>query len=243
MILYPAMDLLDGRVVRLTKGDFNQVRVYSEDPAAVLANFRAAGAAFAHVVDLSGARDPKARQTALLLRLLKTTNLKIQVGGGVRERMDAVRLLDAGAERVVVGSIAVTDPGLGESLLVELGPEHVTLAVDVAIDGEGLARPAIKGWSETTTLLLEDLIARFKPWGLARVLCTDISRDGVAAGPNTELYRGLASRFPGLEVQASGGVRGDADLAALKSAGAHSAIVGTALYEKTVDLRKALKSC
>lgn len=243
MILYPAMDLLDGRVVRLTKGDFNQIRVYSEDPAAVLTSFRDAGAQCAHIVDLNGARDPKKRQTDLLMSLLKDSGMKIQVGGGVRERMDAYRLLDAGADRVVVGSIAVTDPGLGEALLVEIGPEHLTLAVDVAIDAAGAARPAIKGWSETTKLLLEDLIERFRPWGLLRVLCTDISRDGVASGPNTELYRKLAAKFPGMQIQASGGVRDEADLTALNGAGAHSAIVGTALYEKTINLAQALKRC
>jgi phosphoribosylformimino-5-aminoimidazole carboxamide ribotide isomerase len=209
MILYPALDLLDGRAVRLTRGDYATARVYSENPAGVLAGFRAAGAACAHLVDLNGARDPSARQQKILEPLLKESSLKVQVGGGVRSRADAEQLLSWGADRVVLGSAAVADPELVEA----------------------------------TDARLETLIARFRAKGLARVLCTDISRDGAAAGPNAGLYRTLASAFAGLEVQASGGVRHLADLEALKAAGAHSAIVGTALYEKTLDLKEALAAC
>ena len=243
MILYPALDLLDGRAVRLTRGDYARARVYSEDPAGVLAGFRAAGAAYAHLVDLNGARDPLSRQRGILEPLLKGAGLKVQVGGGVRSRADAEQLLAWGADRVVLGSAAVADPELVESLLAELGPARVTLAADVKIGADGIAHAAIKGWTEPTDARLEALIARFRAKGLARVLCTDISRDGAASGPNAELYRTLASAFPGLEVQASGGVRGLSDLTALRDAGAHSAIVGTALYEKTLDLREALSAC
>jgi phosphoribosylformimino-5-aminoimidazole carboxamide ribotide isomerase len=243
MILYPALDLLDGRAVRLTRGDYSKVRVYSEDPGSVLASFRDAGAAFAHLVDLNGARDPLTRQKDKLAPLLKTPGLKVQVGGGVRTRADAEQLLSWGADRVVLGSAAVADPALVEELLSALGPSRVTLAVDVHIAEDGAAYAAIKGWKEITDQKLEPLIARYRKHGLARVLCTDISRDGAAAGPNPGLYRALSAIFPGLEVQASGGVRNLDDLATLKKGGAHSAIVGTALYEKTLDLKEALKTC
>ena len=243
MILYPALDLLDGRAVRLTRGDYARVRVYSENPAGVLAGFRAAGAACGHLVDLNGARDPSSRQQSIIEPLLKNSGLRVQVGGGVRSRVDAAQLLDWGADRVVLGSAAVSDPALVVSLLSEFGPARLTLAVDVTIGPDGVARAAIKGWKEATDARLEDLIARFRVKGLARVLCTDISRDGAATGPNTELYRALSKAFPGLEVQASGGVRDRNDLTALKDAGAHSAIVGTALYEKTLDLQEALSLC
>ena len=243
MILYPALDLLDGRAVRLTRGDYATARIYSTDPAGVLAGFHAAGAAFAHVVDLNGARDPASRQKFRIEPLLKSTGLQVQIGGGVRTRADAEQLLSWGADRVVLGSAAVADPVLVESLLGEFGPRCVTLAVDVSIGPDKIARAAIKGWKEATDARLEDLVARFLEKGLSRVLCTDISRDGAAAGPIAGLYRGLAAQFPNLEIQASGGVRGIEDLMALKAAGAHSAVIGTALYEKTLDLKAALDVC
>lgn len=243
MILYPALDLLDGRAVRLTRGDYATARVYSEDPAGVLASFHAAGAAFAHLVDLNGARDPVTRQKFRIEPLLKGCGLKVQIGGGVRARADAEQLLAWGADRVVLGSAAVADPELVEALLSEFGPQSVTLAVDVTIGADGAARAAIKGWTTPTDARLEDLIGRFRAKGLSRVLCTDISRDGAAVGPNLALYKALAEGFPELEVQASGGVRGVDDLMALRKSGAHSAIVGTALYEKTLDLKEALDVC
>jgi len=243
MILYPALDLLDGCAVRLTRGDYRDPRVYSNDPAGVLASFRAAGATCAHLVDLAGARDPASRQKALLEPLLRGCGLKVQVGGGVRAYDDVSQLLSWGADRVVLGSAAVTDPGLVEALLAEFGSARITLAVDVRVDPDGAAFAAIKGWREATHARLEDLIARYLPLGLSRVLCTDIARDGAAAGPNAGLYRGLKARFPSLEVQASGGVRDISDLIALRVAGAHSAVVGTALYEGTVDLAEALNAC
>lgn len=243
MILYPALDLLDGRAVRLTRGDYDRVRVYSPDPAGVLASFRTAGAAFAHLVDLNGARDPASRQKGIIEPLMKGSGLAVQVGGGVRSRADAEQLLAWGADRVVLGSAAVADPALVNSLLEEFGPRSVTLAVDVAIGADKVARAAIKGWKEATDARLEDVISRFLEKGLSRVLCTDISRDGAAEGPNVGLYRSLVESFPSLEVQASGGVRSIDDLTALKAAGAHSAIIGTALYEKTLDLKVALDVC
>lgn len=243
MILYPALDLLDGRAVRLTRGDYATAKVYSQDPAGVLNSFHAAGAAFAHLVDLNGARDPGTRQKDKIEPLLRTTGLSVQIGGGVRTRADAEQLLAWGADRVVLGSAAVADPELVIALLGEFGPRSVTVAVDVKIGADGVARAAIKGWKEATDARLEDLVGRFRDKGLSRVLCTDISRDGAKSGPNAALYGFLASSFPSLQVQASGGVRDLKDLSALKDAGAHSSIIGTAFYEKTLDLKEALDVC
>ena len=243
MILYPALDLLDGKAVRLTRGDYSKARVYSEDPASVLESFRAAGATCAHLVDLNGARDPNTRQKNWIQPLLQIRGLKIQVGGGVRTREDAEQLLAWGADRVVLGSAAVADPDLVETLLNDLDPKRLTLAADVKNGPDGLPRVAIKGWSETTDARLAPLITRFRAKGLTRVLCTDISRDGAAQGPNASLYRTLVDTFPGLEIQASGGVRNIDDLNVLKGFRVHSAIVGTALYEGTIDLTQALAAC
>jgi phosphoribosylformimino-5-aminoimidazole carboxamide ribotide isomerase len=169
--------------------------------------------------------------------------LKVQVGGGVRTREDAEQLLSWGADRVVLGSAAVADPEFVESLLRHLGPRRLTLAADVNIGPDGVPRIAIKGWSQGTDAHLGPLIQRFRVKGLARVLCTDIARDGAAAGPNAALYRTLVDAFPGLEIQASGGVRNIDDVNALKGLRLHSAIVGTALYEGTLDLSEALAAC
>jgi len=243
MNLYPALDLLDGKAVRLTRGDYSKVRVYSEDPASVLEGFRAAGARYAHLVDLNGARDPHTRQKNWIEPLLKIPGLKVQVGGGIRTREDAEQLLSWGADRVVLGSAAVADPALVETLLTDLDPKRVTLAADVKVGPDGLPRVAIKGWTEATDARLGPLVARFRAKGLTRVLCTDISRDGVGSGPNAGLYKMLVDGFPGLEIQASGGVRSLGDLNALKTLRVHSAIVGTALYEGTLNLGEALAAC
>ena len=243
MNLYPALDLLDGKAVRLTRGDYSKVRVYSNDPASVLESFRAAGAVYAHLVDLNGARDPNTRQKNWIEPLLRIPGLKVQVGGGVRTRKDAEQLLAWGADRVVLGSAAVADQELVETLLSDLDPKRLTLAADVKIGPDGLPRVAIKGWTEATDARLGPLISRFRAKGLTRVLCTDISRDGAASGPNAGLYGTLVNSFPGLEIQASGGVRGLDDINALKGLRVHSAIVGTALYEGTIDLTRALAAC
>lgn len=241
MKLYPAVDLMDGCCVRLSQGAFESKKVYDSDPDAVLARFKRAGAEFVHVVDLDGAKDPSRRQIGLLERLAGTSGLKIQAGGGVRSETDIDGLLAAGAERVVVGTLAVEDPDLFSRLLGRFGG-RLTLALDAFIGPDG-ARVACRGWSRKTGLLAQELIGRFSAAGLERVLCTDIAKDGMLEGPNIDLYRRLALAFPGLELQASGGVRGLEDLLALKAISVHSAIVGRALYEGKLDLAEAIGRC
>ena len=242
MILYPAVDLMDGCCVRLSQGDFGSKKVYDGDPAAVLARFKAAGAGFVHVVDLDGAKDPAARQTALVESLVRTSGLRIQAGGGVRSEGDIAALLAAGADRVVVGTLAVESPPLFAELLGRFGGARLTLALDAFVGPAG-ARVATRGWTQKTALEAADLIGIFLSAGLTRVLCTDIAKDGMLEGPNLELYKELAAAFPGLELQASGGVRGLDDLLALKDVPVHSAVVGKALYEGGLDLAEALRRC
>lgn len=243
MKLYPAMDLMGGCCVRLAQGVFDSKTVYDAEPAAVLSGFRKAGAEFVHVVDLDGAKDPAKRQTALIERLAGTSGLKIQAGGGVRAEADVDGLLAAGAERVVVGTMAVEEPARFTRLLERLGGGRLTLALDVSMGPDGATRVATRGWSRDSGAPAEDLVARFLIAGLRRVLCTDIAKDGMLAGPNIDLYRRLCGAFPTLEVQASGGVRGLEDLLELKGTGAHSAIVGKALYEGRLDLAEAVARC
>lgn len=247
MLLYPAIDLLDGACVRLTQGEFSQKTTYSADPIATLRQFEQAGAAYLHVVDLSGAKDPARRQLPLLRQILHTTHLKVQTGGGIRSAAQANELLESGADRVVVGSAALSNPSIVQEIVQRWGGERLTLAIDVRIGADGQARVAQHGWQSQTGLGVAEALAPFVGLGLTRILCTDIGRDGMMTGPNLALYQALAQElaadFAGLDIQASGGIRHLEDLLACKAAGMQSAIIGKALYERTLKLSEALQQC
>ncbi|HYC71106.1 MAG TPA: 1-(5-phosphoribosyl)-5-[(5-phosphoribosylamino)methylideneamino]imidazole-4-carboxamide isomerase [Opitutaceae bacterium] len=240
MILYPAIDLRGGRVVRLTEGRFDQEKSYGDDPLAVARGFAAAGATWLHVVDLDGAKDPARRQAPLVERLARESGLRVQTGGGIRDEAQVQALLAAGVARVVVGSLAVRAPDLVRGWLGAFGPERIALAPDVRLDGAGVPRIAAAGWQEATGVALDDFLAGYLPAGLAHILCTDISRDGKLTGPNTALYARLVPAFPALRIQASGGVASLADLRAVRAAGVAGVIVGRALYENKFTLPEAL---
>ena len=240
MIIYPAIDLRGGRVVRLTEGKFDQEKSYGDDPLAVAKGFKAAGATWLHVVDLDGAKDPAKRQTPLVEKLALESGLRVQTGGGIRDEDQVAALLKAGVRRVIVGSLAVRSPDLVRGWLSQFGPERIILSPDVRIDAAGIPRIAAAGWQETTGVALDDFLNGYLSVGLVHILCTDISRDGKLTGPNTTLYAGLVSRFPALQVQASGGVSSLDDLRQLKSTGSSGAIVGRALYENKFTLQQAL---
>lgn len=240
MIIYPAIDLRGGRVVRLTEGKFDQEKTYGNDPLAVARDFAAAGATWLHVVDLDGAKDPTRRQTALVEQLARDSGLRVQTGGGIREAAQIAALLAAGAQRVIVGSLAARQPALVRDWLQQFGPDRIILAPDVRIEADGTPRVAAAGWQESTGLALDDFLSGFLPAGLIHILCTDISRDGKLTGPNTALYIDLVKKFPSLQIQASGGVSSLDDLRTLQTTGAAGAIVGRALYEKKFTLPEAL---
>jgi phosphoribosylformimino-5-aminoimidazole carboxamide ribotide isomerase len=240
MIIYPAIDLRRGRVVRLTEGSFEAETAYHDDPAAVAREFAAAGSPWLHLVDLDGAKDPAQRQTTLVAAVARASGLRVQSGGGLRDEAQVRALLDAGVTRVIVGSLAVKQPDLVGGWLETFGPEKIVLALDVRLDAAGVTQVAIAGWRADSGLALDEVLAGFLPRGLKHILCTDISRDGKLTGPNFELYAALRRDFPTLHVQASGGVSSLDDLRRLKSEGAHGAIVGRALYEKKFTLQEAL---
>ncbi len=240
MIVYPAIDLRGGQVVRLTEGRFDQEKNYGGDPLAVAKDFAAAGATWLHVVDLDGAKDPTKRQTALVQKLAGESGLRMQTGGGIREVAQVEALLGAGAQRVIVGSLAVKEPARVREWLGRFGGDRIVLAPDVRLDAKGTPRVAAAGWQESTGLALDDFLQAYLPAGLIHILCTDINRDGKLSGPNTALYARLVARFPSLQIQASGGVSSLDDLHALQSTGAAGAIVGRALYEKKFTLQEAL---
>jgi phosphoribosylformimino-5-aminoimidazole carboxamide ribotide isomerase len=240
MIIYPAIDLRAGRVVRLTEGKFDQETSYGADPLAVARGFAAAGATWLHVVDLDGAKDPAMRQTALVQALARDSGLQVQTGGGIRNESQIEALLAAGVQRVIVGSLAAKQPELVCGWLKQFGATRIILAPDVRLEADGTPRVAAAGWQESTGLALEDFLNGYLAAGLLHILCTDISRDGKLTGPNTALYAQLVKKFPSLQIQASGGVSSLEDLRQLKATGSAGAIVGRALYEKKFTLQEAL---
>jgi phosphoribosylformimino-5-aminoimidazole carboxamide ribotide isomerase len=240
MIVHPAIDLIDGEVVRLVEGDFERKTVFSSDPLTLLKGFADQGAKFAHLVDLSGAKDPARRQTALISRLLKQVPLKIQIGGGIRSLQEIETLLEAGADRVVIGSMTVTEPKMATAALEKFTPEKLTFALDVRLNEDGIPMVMSHGWLKATGLTFAQALAPFELYGLKRVLCTDISVDGRAVGPNVKLYEALRKQFPSLELQASGGVSSITDLQALAKANVHSVVVGRALLTGAFTLTEAL---
>lgn len=236
MIIYPAIDLIAGEVVRLHKGDFAQKTTYGTDPVAVARAYADAGASWLHLVDLDGAKDPANRQTALISQIIEGSGLKVQTGGGIRSRDDVEALLTAGASRVVIGSLAVRDQQAVSEMMVDLGPEAICLAADV-VRRDGAFMIAVSGWQEASSLTLSGFIEGFMPCGLRHVLCTDIDRDGTLTGPNKALYDTMKADFPSIQLQASGGVKGIEDLDGL---GTDGVIIGRAIYEGKIDLKSAL---
>ena len=245
MRLIPAIDLRGGRCVRLLQGKFDEETVYATDPVEVLERYRALGARYVHVVDLDGARGGSPANLAAIERLLGADAVELQVGGGLRNRAAVQRMLNLGVTRCVIGSQAVTEPQTVASWLSELGPESSLLAFDVRIDDEGIPCLTTHAWEQQTRLNLWDAILSFEPYGLRHVLCTDVARDGALSGPNAELYAEAVKRFPGIQWQASGGVRDTADLQALRKTGVAGAISGRALLEgrmQTEELEPFLRN-
>ena len=240
--LYPAIDLLRGSVVRLRQGRFDQVTEYGDDPIAVAQSYAAAGASFLHIVDLDGSRDGAAIQVELIRDIVRSTDLTVQVGGGIRNIETAAAYIESGVSRVVIGSLAVHAPERATELITVLGPERVTLAVDVRSSAGGFSL-AVQGWTETAAVSPWKLIENIAALGVDHVLCTDIGRDGELTGPNTQLYTELLGKFPRLKLLASGGVASLEDLRQLTKIGASGAIVGKALYSGSFSLEEALRCC
>lgn len=239
-MIIPALDLIDGQVVRLHQGDYGLQRQYGSDPLARLQAYQGQGAEVLHLVDLTGAKDPAARQIPLLKTLLAGVNVPVQVGGGIRTEQDVVALLEAGATRVVIGSTAVKQPELVQQWFTRYGAEALVLALDVRIDNAGVKQVAISGWQENSGATLEQVIEQYQPFGLKHVLCTDISRDGTLSGSNVELYRAICQRYPQIAFQASGGIGGISDIANLRGSGVKGVIVGRALLEGKFTVTEAI---
>ncbi|WP_324030356.1 1-(5-phosphoribosyl)-5-[(5-phosphoribosylamino)methylideneamino]imidazole-4-carboxamide isomerase [Pantoea sp. JZ2] len=239
-MIIPALDLIDGKVVRLHQGDYARQRDYGSDPLPRLQDYARQGATVLHLVDLTGAKDPAKRQFTLLKSLLNGVDAVVQIGGGIRSREDVKALLDAGASRVVVGSTAVKQPEEVKAWFTEFGPDAIVLALDVRIDATNRKEVAISGWQEAAGVTLEEVIEQFQPVGLKHVLCTDISRDGTLSGSNVDLYKEVTARFPQIAFQSSGGIGELSDVAALRGSGVQGVIVGRALLEGKFTVSEAI---
>ena len=234
MLLVPAIDLRDGRCVRLLKGDFARETRYDVDPVALASEYAELGARWLHVVDLDGAKRGEPANLDLIASMRAAAGVDVQVGGGVRTRASLEQVL-AVAQRVVIGSLAVSNPELVAAWLTEFGPDRVTLAIDVRLDAGRVPLVATHGWTRSSTLTLAAAIERYAAAGLRHVLCTDIDRDGALTGPNVELYRDSVARWPQIAFQASGGVRDAADLSALAATGVAATVSGKALLEGRLE--------
>lgn len=241
-IIIPALDLIDGTVVRLHQGDYDQKRDYGSDPLLRLQEYQRQGAKLLHLVDLTGAKDPKDRQITLIQTLIKGVQIPVQIGGGIRTQDDVEALLAAGAARVVIGSTAIKQPELVKQWFSKYGSEALVLALDVRITADGNKYVAIHGWQEDSNQTLEQVIDDYLPHGLKHVLCTDISKDGTLSGSNVRLYREISQKYPQIAFQASGGIGQLDDVKALKDSGVAGVIVGRALLEGKFNVQEAI-SC
>ena len=234
MYLLPAIDLYEGKAVRLVRGDYAQMTVYSDDPPALAHAFEAAGAEHLHLVDLEGAKAGETPNFETVRRIVAATKQKAEIGGGIRSEDVIERYLDAGVWRVILGTAALCDPQFLERAVKRFGA-RVAVGVDVR---DGFV--ATHGWLETSSTRCEEFLARLSALGVQGVICTDISKDGLLAGTNLALYERLSAQFPQLALVASGGVTTLSDVRALAGLGLYGAILGKALYEKKIDLAAAI---
>lgn len=239
-MIIPALDLIDGNVVRLHQGDYGQQRDYGNDPLPRLQDYQQQGGQVLHLVDLTGAKDPAARQIPLLRKLLAGISVPVQVGGGIRSAEDVAALIEAGASRVVVGSTAVRQPEEVKQWFQRFGADALVLALDVRIAADGSKNIAVSGWQEDSGVTLEQIVDEFLPYGLKHVLCTDISRDGTLSGSNVALYQEICARYPQVAFQSSGGIGCLEDIAALRGSGVKGVIVGRALLEGKFTVKEAI---
>ena len=235
MYIYPAIDLYGGKAVRLFKGEYSQMTVYSDNPVGVARDFAAAGASRIHLVDLEGARIGKPANLSVIADIVKATGLFAEVGGGIRDMKTVESYLAIGVSRVILGTAAVRNPDFLKAALGTYG-EKIAVGVDLK---DGFA--AIKGWTETSEIKAVDFFEKMQMLGVKTIICTDISRDGAMKGTNLKLYRELSARFA-IDLIASGGVSSMEDVTALAAMGLHGAIIGKAYYVGAVDLKEAVEA-
>ncbi len=235
MIILPAIDIIEGKAVRLLRGDYDKRTVYSDDPIKLAIAFHMLGADEIHLVDLEGARDGGTPNFDTVEQIVEATELRAEIGGGIRDEETVKKYLDIGVSRVILGTAAVENRPLLRTLAAKYG-DRIAVGIDVR---DGFA--AIKGWKEITNTRLEDLLLELDQMGIKTVICTDISKDGAMSGTNRELYSSLSGKYR-MRLIASGGVSSIEDVAALRDMGLYGAIIGKAIYNGAIDLKEALRA-
>lgn len=226
MIIFPAIDIIGGKIVRLEQGDYSRQSTYGDHPLELARRFESEGFTHLHLVDLDGAREGRLVNDSVVRTICSETGLQVDAGGGIKTADDARRLFDLGVRQINIGSMAQRNPKAFEQLLITFGPDRIILSADVRN-----GRIAVNGWKDETQTTIEELIMRYRASGLCYVTCTDISRDGMLGGPATSLYESLIRQFPDVRIIASGGVAGASDLIGLKKTGCYGAITGKALLQ------------
>ncbi|BBI01102.1 1-(5-phosphoribosyl)-5-[(5-phosphoribosylamino) methylideneamino] imidazole-4-carboxamide isomerase [Buchnera aphidicola (Nipponaphis monzeni)] len=240
-MIIPALDLFNGKVVRLYKGNYQKMKFYSHTIEFFLEKYKSSQINYLHIVDLNGALNPNTNQFNLLSKLAKNTNISLQVGGGIRTNANIEKLLLSGIKRIVVSSAAITNNQNLKNWLSYYGSNSIVLALDLKINTNNLKEIYTHAWKKSTGITLETLISQYSEFGLKHVLCTDISKDGTLNGPNIKLYNEIARLFKHIHFQASGGVGSLTDIIALKKTNVQDIIIGKALLEKKFNLQEAIK--
>ena len=235
MILFPAIDLIGGKAVRLTKGDYAQMTVYNDDPVAVAKSFEDAGATHIHVVDLEGARDGTTPNFETVYAIIRNTSLKLEIGGGIRDMQTVEKYLGAGAFRVILGTAALSAPDFLKQAVAKYG-DRIAVGADLR---DGMV--ATHGWLQTSSVSGTEFIRSMQEIGVRVIICTDISKDGVMGGTNRVLYASLQSEFPDMCFTASGGISDMETVKALAEMNMYGAILGKALYTGAIDLADAVR--
>jgi phosphoribosylformimino-5-aminoimidazole carboxamide ribotide isomerase len=233
MKIIPAIDIIDGKCVRLSQGDYAQKKVYHENPVDIAKSFEDAGLEYLHLVDLDGAKHGRVMNWKILEHICKETRLRVDFGGGIKTKAEVRQALETGARQINLGSIAVKEPEKVTIWIDEFGADTIILSADVRNE-----QIALHGWTETSSISITEFIAQYQSIGLSYVTCTDISTDGMLSGPNIELYQKLLVQFPAIKLIASGGVSSKEDLVKLKETGVYGAIVGKAIYEGKIPLNE-----
>ncbi|MEZ7916861.1 MAG: 1-(5-phosphoribosyl)-5-[(5-phosphoribosylamino)methylideneamino]imidazole-4-carboxamide isomerase [Polaribacter sp.] len=237
MRIIPAIDIIDGKCVRLTKGDYNTKKIYNENPLEVAKEFEAAGIEFLHVVDLDGAKASQIINYKVLEQIASKTNLKIDFGGGLKSNKDLEIAFNSGANQITGGSIAVKNSDIFESWIEKYGAQKIILGADFYPDSAG-GKIATNGWQEESTLELIPFIKGYQNKGIQYVICTDISKDGMLQGPSFEVYKEIITEVKNVKLIASGGISTFDELPRLAENGCEGVIIGKAIYEKKISLKQ-----
>lgn len=240
-MIIPSLDLINGKVVRLYKGNYNQQFHYKYDPIFIIKKYQKFGAKYIHLVDLSKAKNPNKKQIYNLKKIIDVTSIPIQIGGGIRNKEDIDLFLKIGFNRIVIGSMAVKEPNKVKEWIKYYGANIIVLALDIIYKNNDKKFLMINGWQKKTKIIFENVLNDFLSYiKIKNILCTDINCDGTLKGPNINLYKELVKLYPEIKIQASGGVGTINDILSLKKSGVHSVITGRAFIENKIDIKDAI---